>query len=122
MRLVDDEMISEDETDIENTYPGVKVVRRIEKIWVNPELTLIFHMLVDVHLNECNDFNELGPGSPFRQRINHPPARSVDMDVIVGLPQNFYNPVWVETLSDEERRDLRPTNPVDLEPFLSRIR
>ncbi|EJD33469.1 hypothetical protein AURDEDRAFT_177448 [Auricularia subglabra TFB-10046 SS5] len=122
MRLVDDEMISDDETDQEESSPGVKVFRRIERVWVNPELTLIFHMLVDVHLNACNVFGEMGAGSPFRQRINHPPSRVVDTDVVVGLPRNFYNPAWIETLSDGEYWELRCKPAVDLEPFLSQLR
>ncbi|EJD35237.1 hypothetical protein AURDEDRAFT_175699 [Auricularia subglabra TFB-10046 SS5] len=122
MRLVDDEMISDDETDQEESSPGVKVFRRIERIWVNPELTLIFHMLVDVHLNACNVFGEMGAGSPFRQRINHPPSRVVDTDVVVGLPKNFYNPAWIETLSDGEYWELRCKPAIDLEPFLSQLR
>ncbi|EJD39899.1 hypothetical protein AURDEDRAFT_128000 [Auricularia subglabra TFB-10046 SS5] len=119
---VDDEMISEDETDDELTKPGIKVVRRIERFWVNPEITLIFHQLLDPHLLETNAFGECGPGNKFRQRINHPPKRIVDDDVVVGLPKNFYNPLWLRTLSEGEIAELRARPSVSLEPFLSRLR
>ncbi|EJD41638.1 hypothetical protein AURDEDRAFT_126954 [Auricularia subglabra TFB-10046 SS5] len=121
MDLVDDEMISEDETDAERSTKRLKVFRRVEKYWVNPELTRIFHVLVDVHLDILNAFGEHGAGSSFRQRVNHPPARVVTSGVVVGLPANFYNPQWVATLLPVEKKELRMGGNVDLTPFIAMI-
>ncbi|EJD33298.1 hypothetical protein AURDEDRAFT_177626 [Auricularia subglabra TFB-10046 SS5] len=43
LKDLDDGIMSEDETDDELSTPGNKVFRRIEKGWVDPALTLIFH-------------------------------------------------------------------------------
>ncbi|EJD50247.1 hypothetical protein AURDEDRAFT_160782 [Auricularia subglabra TFB-10046 SS5] len=121
MEAIDDEMISEDETDTELTRPRLKVVRRIERVWVNPEITRILHTLIDVHLGQLNPYGEITAGNQFRQRINHPPARVTDTGVVVGLPRNFYNPRWLRTLSEDEFAALQTRRPIDLRPFLARI-
>lgn len=121
MAAVDDEMISEDETDEERSTPGIKVFRRVAKGWVNPQLTLLFHMLVDVHLHRLNIFGEFGAGNQFRQRINHPAIRVADTGVVIRLPRNFYDPDWLASLTAEEEDDLRCEPPVDLAPFLARL-
>ncbi|EJD44638.1 hypothetical protein AURDEDRAFT_166427 [Auricularia subglabra TFB-10046 SS5] len=118
---LDDEVISEDETDTEKSQPGMKVFRRVEKGWVNPELTRILHGLIDVHLHRLNIFGEFGAGNQFRQRINHPPSRAVWTGVVIGLPRNFYNPLWLDLLSKEEYAELNCKPDVDLARFLSRL-
>ncbi|EJD51591.1 hypothetical protein AURDEDRAFT_159327 [Auricularia subglabra TFB-10046 SS5] len=120
--LVDDEMVSGDETDAELSKPGLKVFRRVEKAWVNPEITRIFHVLIDGHIDVPNALGELGAGAHFRQRINHPPAGVVHSGVVVGLPANFYNPRWLDRLSPMEKRELRMNpNQVDLAPFMALV-
>lgn len=121
MSLVDDEMISEDETDNEYSRPGLKVFRRIERSWVNPQITCILHNLLDVHLHRLDNFGELGAGNQFRQRINHPPVRVTDGNVVVGLPRNFYHPGWLAGLSQRERDELRYRPDTDLTPILTQL-
>ncbi|KZW01673.1 hypothetical protein EXIGLDRAFT_760589 [Exidia glandulosa HHB12029] len=119
---VDDEMISEDETDIEHTRAaGIKVFRRVRKTWVNPELTSIFHNLLDVHLYRMNVFAQFGAGNQFRQRINHPSASKSHTGVVVGLPVNFYNSGWLRRRSPEEISELRCEPLIDLTPFTARL-
>ncbi|EJD35869.1 hypothetical protein AURDEDRAFT_130399 [Auricularia subglabra TFB-10046 SS5] len=120
--FVDDEIISEDETDAERSRPGMKVFRRVEKGWVNPVLTRILHDLVDVHLHRLNIFGEFGAGTQFRQRINHPPKRVEWTGVVVGLPRNFYNPTWLQKLSREEFDELNCQPAVNLEAFVAQLR
>lgn len=118
---VDDEMISEDETDPGLSGPGLKMFRRVKKGWVNTDVTRILHMLLDVHLHRLNIYGELGAGNKFRQRVNHPPARTVMTNVVIGLPENFYEPQWLSSISAEERQDLRCQSPVDLDPYLAML-
>ncbi|KZV91963.1 hypothetical protein EXIGLDRAFT_769463 [Exidia glandulosa HHB12029] len=123
MDCVDDEMISEDETDVERSNAiGVKVFRRVEKAWVNPELTAIFHDLLDIHLYRLNNFAEFGAGNQFRQRINHPSVRTTWSGVVVGLPINFYDQGWLCKLMPEESAELKYTPAVDLNAFTARLK
>lgn len=120
---VDDELISEDETDVElSIRAGLKVFRRIEKGWVNPEVTRIFHDVIDVHHQRLDLFGEFGAGNQFRQRVNHPPKRVTWTGVVVGLPANVYNPSWLERLTHDEREALDVQPPVDLQGFATRHR
>ncbi|EJD34448.1 hypothetical protein AURDEDRAFT_131166 [Auricularia subglabra TFB-10046 SS5] len=119
---VDDEMISEDETDHERSIPGMKVFRRVEKGWVNPQLTRLFHGLLDVHLYRLNIFGEFGAGNQFRQRINHPPKRIEWTGVVTGLPENFYNPRWLATLTRAEYEALQAKPFIHLEYSVAQLR
>lgn len=122
MKGVDDELISEDETDMDHSRPGMKVFRRVEKGWVNPKLTRLFHGVLDQHLHELNIFGEFSAGNQFRQRINHPPARVSWTGVVVGLPINYYNPDWLDELSPEQHAELKCKPRVDFDHFLPQLR
>lgn len=83
--------------------------------WRNPEVIpwiRVFDVVYEVSMR--NSFNERGRGNAARRRVPTTLKETRKGKVIIGLPSNFYNLVWLKTLSDDEKEDLDMQDPVDL--------
>lgn len=84
--------------------------------WRNPEIIPWIRIFDVVHeVSMRNTFNERGRGNSARTRVATT-LKDVTRrgKVIIGLPSNFYNPVWLRTLSEAEQEDLEAQEPMDL--------
>ena len=80
--------------------------------WRSREITLYLRILDLLHLStKFNAFNIASPGN--WPRIRTPSQRTADRSPVALLPQNFYEPVWLETLTKEQTDALqmRPAIP-----------
>ncbi|KAF8235914.1 hypothetical protein L208DRAFT_1253935, partial [Tricholoma matsutake] len=82
--------------------------------WRNPKVTGWFRSLDALHISTCFRRNDRpSPGQFPHHRI---PSRRVEArnNPPEGLPLNFYDPVWLSTLDEEEHQQLHETPPIDL--------
>ncbi|KAF8240656.1 hypothetical protein L208DRAFT_1231374 [Tricholoma matsutake] len=82
--------------------------------WRNLKVTGWFRSLDALHISTCFGLNDRPSPSQFPHcRI---PSRRVEAhnNPPEGLPLNFYDPVWLSTLDEEERQQLHEMPPIDL--------
>jgi hypothetical protein len=91
-------------------------------VWRNSEIEPFFMALDDLHLSTRFSSN----GRAKRGKFPHPRIRSGRPPIpgggIPGLPVNFYDPRWLRTLTNFERKELKIKPSIDLElsPYLIR--
>lgn len=82
--------------------------------WRNPNVTSWFRTLDVLHISTRFGLNDRPtPGQFPHRRI---PSRRMDTydKPPEGLPLNFYDPLWLSTLDEEDRQQLHATSAIDL--------
>lgn len=115
------EACSEDE---EVIYPsGKKRYEKLAPYWRNPEVQGFFTTWdhLDISLRYGPDGKPQGKGKFPRVREQpNPPRKNYEASVPQGLPLNFYEPLWYDTLDDMQKEDLGARSPAHL-TFPSKI-
>lgn len=82
--------------------------------WRNPNVTEWFRTLDALHISTRFALNDRPlPGQFPHRRISSNRREVIDKPP-EGLPLNFYDPVWLNTLDEEDRQQLQATPPIDL--------
>jgi hypothetical protein len=107
------EVMSDDETDAEWEGPKDQSPHFVSILkWRNPEVVDFFRILDGLYFSTRFKDNKWSPGRFPHTRV--PSLRVKYSDAVPGLPENFYNPVWLAQLSDIERRKLRIKEKINL--------
>lgn len=119
VRLIDDEAMSSDVTEspvvtdaAQRRKPRRRRVRRVQKDFVHPRITWLFHKVIDPRMESVPLDSNLPRGNAPRTRIREARFKS-SKPAVVGMPLNFYNPVFYNGLGLEERRELQAAPPYD---------
>lgn len=109
---------SEDETEPEEGSMGnvSKVCRVLELIWRSKDL-IKYLKLIDRDRNVRNIYGNYHAGNRPRTRLRHPRHSSAIKHVPVGLPINFYDEAWYNSLSPYVKASLAPVAAVKLMEF-----
>lgn len=104
---------SGDESDRGNGNGGLSVYHIVQDEWRAPEIRNWLEVFSLLHLS--GKWNKVGR----RKRGNFPRFRrfskkKTEGNPVVGLPVNFYDPVYLKGLTDFERRNLQPKPAVDI--------
>ncbi|KAI0056973.1 hypothetical protein BV25DRAFT_1763612, partial [Artomyces pyxidatus] len=107
LRKLTKEGMSEDESDHEGGRRGGGRRYTIVNLdWRSPEITMWLRMFDLLHLH--GKFREDGGAAPGNwPRLRIPSSKSMKGIAIVGLPRNFYNPVWLSSLAPNVLAELK---------------
>lgn len=98
--------MSSDETDSSPNGPQEgRKIRRVHKKWISAELTDLYHT-IDTYYSSYYLDGRPKPGFKSLPRILDP-IRTSSRAPVIGLPVNFYDPLFFRTIKDFERLDLR---------------
>ncbi|RXW11955.1 hypothetical protein EST38_g13901 [Candolleomyces aberdarensis] len=94
---------------------GTRTVRKMP--WRSPEVARLL-ITVDGDANRKGLFGASRPGNPGKPRKRRHNAGNSRRNAVPGLPINFYNEAWLETLRDSNRAELGPQDEFEI-PDLS---
>ena len=100
-----------DESDCE---PNSKKIFVRERTWRNPRIKAINRKL-DEFKPKRTGLGRLLPGNPGRPRERREGGQHVSKDIgLRGLPENYYDPIWLNSLSPIMRKGLgvKPSKPL----------
>jgi hypothetical protein len=104
---------SSDESDRE---PNSKKVFVRERHWRSPQVKNIMKTLDQLKPNRTG-LGKLLPGNPGRPRERREDGRHLSKDTeLRGLPENYYDPIWLNSLSPLKRKalDVKPPKPLPI--------
>jgi len=96
--------MSSDESESEGT---VKKTRRVRKGWISPEVSQVWQMVERYH-NRIKPKNKRGNMGLERDFAHH--HTSIHR-IVAGLPKNYYDNLWWQSLSASEQANLDPQPP-----------
>lgn len=101
--------MSSDETETEATE--IYNVKRRD--WRSK--TLVNYLrIVDADYNKINGYGNPRPGNRPRKRRRPGNVKISLRKAVPGLPRNFYDDTWYETLSNRQKHHLAPMDPVEM--------
>jgi hypothetical protein len=106
--------MSSDESDADEMGRKVYAVRK--KVWRDKEITRLLR-IVDRDHNTTNCYGNTRAGNPPRHRAPRGGKES-RREPPPGLPLNFYDREWHLSLTNGERKELRPQKEVEIPDIL----
>lgn len=108
------EVMSDDETDAKWEGPKDQLPDFLSILkWRNPEVVDFFWILDGLYFSTRFRDNRWSPGRFPHTRV--PSLRVKYSNAVPGLPENFYNPVWLAQLSEIKRRKLKIRERISLD-------
>jgi hypothetical protein len=109
-------VLSDDESDHDNgTNLGRSRYVIVQEEWRSDELVKWLRMIDLLACGEKWDGRNVArQGNGKRLRTVSTPSRSKGGVAVSGLPENCYNPSWLENLRDYERKHLKVTPAIDM--------
>ncbi|KAJ2936108.1 hypothetical protein H1R20_g987, partial [Candolleomyces eurysporus] len=97
---------------------GEDATRTVRKMpWRSPAISKLL-MMVDADANRQGLFGAARPGNPGKPRKRRPTAGNSRRNAVPGLPINFYNDTWLDSLRNIQQAELDPQDEFDI-PSLS---
>jgi hypothetical protein len=110
--------MSSDETDQESSVGVIKTVRRVRKAWLSEEISEVWRVADTYHRARTQGQSKRGNKSYKRNPVPAEGHTSYNR-VVPGLPQNYYDVIWFQSLIESDKLLLRPLAPQSL-PDVSR--
>lgn len=99
--------MSSDETDDETIQGVIKAVRRVRKAWLSEEVAEIWREVEAYHRSRSQGKSKRG-NKPFARNPVPGANRQSYNRVKPGLPQNYYDPVWWQSIIDSDKLSMKP--------------
>jgi hypothetical protein len=109
--------MSSDETDQEASRGVIKSVRRVRKAWLSEEVVQVWHTIEAYHQERSKAKSKCGKKAYMCNLIPADDHRSYNR-IKTGLPKNYYDPFWWQSLIDSDKLMIRMQPPQPL-PNLS---
>ena len=104
--------MSSDETDAECRPDGIKMVRRVTRVWLSEGVLSMWNQIEHYH------HDREGPKQGNRAfGCTFVPKNSSDSKAICSLPRNYYNSLWWASLIPVDQHHLMPGDEVALPDF-----
>jgi len=98
--------MSSDETDDENSQGATKAVRRVRKAWLSEEVAEVWRTVEAYHQSRNQGKSKRGNKAFARNPV--PASQQSYNRIKPGLPQNYYDPVWWQSIIDSDKLLMKP--------------
>src|SRR6266852_4142680 len=102
--------MSSNETDNEASSGIIKAVRRVRKGWLSEEISEVWHTAETYHRAQTQGQSKRGNKPCRRNPVPVEGQQSYDR-VTPGLPRNYYDSIWFQSLTHSDKLLLRPLPP-----------